>query len=43
MRGAALVDLGDVGEDVVERCLYEVVWLNRGAPARCKSGSDTAG
>lgn len=37
MRSAALVDLGDVGEDVIERCLYKVVWLDWSAPARCVS------
>jgi hypothetical protein len=30
--GLALVYLGDVGEDIVERRLDEVVWLNRGSP-----------
>jgi hypothetical protein len=28
VRGLMLVHLGDVREDVVERCLYEVIWLN---------------
>ncbi len=30
--GAGFVHLGDVGENIVESCLDEVVWLHRGAP-----------